>query len=376
MLGGSVTGDAEVTNWLNPQPASKNAKEKRPEPQTGIVHLRFKDLSAAEIAAAVSTPSRPFQRIKPAGLASGSVEASWKDAIRNMEARFVGDVVPPANAAHAQFPLTAHAQGVYRPGPGELELAELTASTRATQIHASGTLSSNAALKLSVTTTDLGEWQPVFTAAGYAGQIPVTLKGHASFNGTATGKLSQIAIAGNLQSQDFETLIPATSHTPEKTVNWNALRADIQLSPSLFAVRNGILSRDPDSVRFDFHVQLNQRQFSDTSPLRAHLDTENADLPGILALAGYSYPITGTVDLHLQVAGTRSAPQGQGHILLRNGSVYGEPVERFSSDLNFNGEEAELQNIQLTHYESTGHRRRHLQYLQSRFSFQSCGRQF
>ena len=353
VLGGSVTGDAQVTNWLGSQPANKNAKDKKPDQQTGTVRLRFKDLSAAEIAAALATPSRPFQRIKPAGLGSGTVEASWKDTIRTMEARFVADVAPPARPANAQFPLTAHAQGVYRNGPGELELADLTASTRATQIHASGTFSSNTALRVSVTTTDLGEWQPIFTAAGYAGQIPVTLKGHASFNGTATGKLSQIAIAGNLQSQDFETLIPATSHTPEKLVAWNALRADIQLSPSAFAIRNGTLSRDPDSLKFDFHVQLSQRQFLDTSPFQAHLDTQNADLAGILALAGYSYPITGTVDLHLQMAGTRTAPQGQGHIQLRDGSIYGEPVERFSSDLNFNGEEADLENIQLTHYEST-----------------------
>jgi len=84
------------------------------------------------------------------GLASGNVEASWKDAIRNTEARFVSDVVPPAHSANAQYPLTAHAQGIYRAGPGELELAELTASTRATQIRASGTLSTSAALKLSV----------------------------------------------------------------------------------------------------------------------------------------------------------------------------------------------------------------------------------
>ena len=144
------------------------------------------------------------------------MEARWKDTIRNTEAQFVADVVPPAQSSSAQFPLTGARSGVYRFGPGELELAELTASTRATQVHASGTLSSTAALKLSVTTTDLGEWQPVFSAAGYAGQIPVTLKGHASFNGTATGKLSQIAIAGNLQSQDFETLIPATVSHPRK----------------------------------------------------------------------------------------------------------------------------------------------------------------
>jgi translocation and assembly module TamB len=352
VLGGSVTGDAAVTHWLNPQGASRNARGKAADKQIGILRLRFRDLSAAEISAALATPSRPFQRIKPAGLASGKVEAHWKDTVRNTEAQFVADVVPPVRPSSAQFPLTAHAQGIYRAAPGELELAELTASTRATQVRASGTLSSAAALKLSVTTTNLGEWQPVFSAAGYSGPIPVTLKGHASFNGTATGKLSQIAIAGNLQSQDFETLIPATSHTPERMLNWNALRADIQLSPSVFAVRNGTLSRDPDSLKFDFHVQLDHRQFTDRSPLQAHLDTQNADLAGILAFAGYAYPVSGIVDLHMQLSGTRSAPQGEGSLRLRDGSIYGEPVERFSSDLNFNGEEVELKNIQLTHYES------------------------
>jgi translocation and assembly module TamB len=352
VLGGSVAGDAQVTGWLNPPATAREAKDKKAESQTGVLHLRFKDLSAAEIAGALATASRPFQKIKPAGLLSGSVEARWKDAIRNAEAQFVADVVPPPNSSNAQFPLTAHAQGAYRAGPGELQLSELTAFTRATQIHASGTLSSSAALKVAVTTTNLGEWQPIFTAAGYAGEIPVTLKGHASFNGTASGKLSQIAIAGHLQSLDFETLIPATAHTPQKMVNWTALQADIQLSPSVFAVRNGSLNRDPDSLKFDFHVPLSQRQFLENSPIQGHLDTENADLPGILALAGYAYPVTGTVDLHMHLAGTRNALQGQGHILLRDASIYGEPVKHFSSDIAYNGEQAEFQNIQLTQYDS------------------------
>jgi translocation and assembly module TamB len=352
VLGGSFTGAAEISQWLAPPVARKTARDKSLDQQTGALHLRYKDLSAQEIASALATPSRPFQSIKLAGLASGTVEARWKDSLRNLEAQFVTDVVPPARVSNAQFPITAHAQGIHRFGPGELQIDELTASTRATQIHGSGTLSSSAALKVSVTTTDLGEWQPVFTAAGYAGEVPVTLRGHASFTGTATGKLSQIIIAGTLQSQDFETLIPATSHTPAKTVNWNAMRADIQLSPSVFEVRNGSLSRDPDSLKFDFHVQLDQRQFTDSSALRGHLDTQNADLAGILALAGYSYPITGTVDLHVRLAGTRSALQGHGRVQLRDGSVYGQPIESFSSELNFNGEEAELQNIRLAYYES------------------------
>jgi translocation and assembly module TamB len=353
VFGGSVTGDAEVNQWLNPQTASMAAKTKGSDRQVGAVRVRLKDLSAAEIAAAFSTAARPFHQLKLAGLVSGSVDARWKGSPRDAEAQFVADVLPPAKLSHAQLPITAHAQGAYRTGPGELQLDQLNASTRATQVRASGTFSSNAALKLFVTTTDLGEWQPVFSAAGYSGPVPVTLKGHASFNGTATGKISEIMIAGNLQSQDFETVIPATSQAAEKMVRWDALRADIQLSPSVFAMHNGTLNRDPDSLKFDFRVRLFDRKVTDASTFQAQLDTENADLAGILALAGYAYPVAGTVDVQLQVAGTRASPVGQGHILLRNGTVYGEPIERFSAAVDFSGGEVGLRNIELKHNEAT-----------------------
>ncbi len=353
VLGGSVTGDADVTQWLNPQTARAAAKTRESEKQAGTAHLRFKELSAGEIAAALSTPSRPFHKVKLAGLVNGNVDARWKGSPRDVEAQFVADAVPPRNPSRAQLPVTAHAQGAYRAGPGELQLDQLNASTRATQVCASGIFSPSAALKLSVVTTDLSEWQPIFSAAGYWGPIPVTLKGHASFSGTATGKLSEITLAGNLQSQDFETLYPATSQTPEKVVTWDALRADIQLSPSVFAVRNGTLSRDPDSLKFDFHVHLFQRQFTDASTFQAHLDTENADVAGILALVGNAYPVTGTIDVQLQVAGTRADPHGQGHILLRDGTVYGEAVERFSSAVEFGGGEIGLKDVELKHQEAT-----------------------
>jgi translocation and assembly module TamB len=357
VFAGSVSGDAEVNQWLNLQPAGPapkgKEKEKVAERQAGVVRVRFKDLSAAEVAAAFSTSSRPFHRLKLAGLASGNLEARWKGSPRYAEARFVSDVVPPPHPYRTQLPITAHVQGVYRAGPGELQLDQLNAATRATQVRAAGTLSSSAAIKLSVITTDLSEWGPVFSAAGYSGPIPVTLKGHASFNGTATGKLTEITISGNLQSQDFETLIPATSQTAEKMVHWDALRADVQLSPSLFSVHDGSLSRNPDSLKFDFRLQLFNRQFTPASTFRARLDTQNADIASILALVGYSYPVTGTMDFHARVAGTRADPHGEGRIHFRNGTVYGEPIERLSSDLVFNGTEIELKNLALSHYEAS-----------------------
>ncbi len=275
-MGGSVTGDAEVTQWLNPQPAGPVRERKRERSgKAGRGRCVFVSRTCRPPKLRQLSPLRRvhFTRSNWPGWPAAIVEARWKGSPRNAEAQFVSRcsaAAPPFQRA------IAHHRA--RPGhlprrPGELQLDQLNASTRATQVHASGTLSSTAALKLSVTTTDLSEWQPVFSAAGYGGPIPVTLKGHASFNGTATGKLSEITIAGNLQSQDFETLIPATSQTPEKMVHWDALRADIQLSPSLFAVRNGTLSRNPDSLKFDFHVQLFNRQFTDCQRVSAHAST-------------------------------------------------------------------------------------------------------
>ena len=353
VFGGSVTGDAEVNQWLNPQTSAAAAKTKDADRQVGAVRLRLKDLSAAEIAAAFSTPSRPFHKLKLAGLVSSNVDAHWKGSPRNTEAQFIADVVPPQGPSRGQLPLSAHVQGAYRTAPGELQVDQLNASTRATQLRASGTLSSSAAVKLFVTTTDLSEWQPVFSAAGYGGPIPVTLKGHASFTGTATGKLSEIMIAGHLQSQDFETLVPATSQTPARMVTWDTLSADVQLSPSVFAMRNGTLSRDPDFLNFDFHVRLFQRKFTDASAFQARFDTQRADLAGLLALAGYAYPVSGTVDVQLQLSGTRTDPHGQGHITLRSGTIYGEPIERFSSAVDFSGEEIRLTDIDLKHYEAS-----------------------
>jgi len=65
IFGGSVSGDAEVNQWLNLQTANSISKGsgKEAEKQIGTVRLRFRDLSAAEMAAVFSTPARPLHRV-------------------------------------------------------------------------------------------------------------------------------------------------------------------------------------------------------------------------------------------------------------------------------------------------------------------------
>jgi len=63
MLGGEVTGDAEVINWLSSPPAKKAAKVNVADEQKGSIRLQMKDVSASDIAAALASASRPLQRL-------------------------------------------------------------------------------------------------------------------------------------------------------------------------------------------------------------------------------------------------------------------------------------------------------------------------
>ncbi len=83
LFGGSFTGDAQVDNWLHScrcqprarakkgreeiavitaarPPAKKREKAKVPGVQSGTVHLRLRDVSAGEMAAALDVPAHPL----------------------------------------------------------------------------------------------------------------------------------------------------------------------------------------------------------------------------------------------------------------------------------------------------------------------------
>jgi len=349
LLGGVVTGDGEVINWLNSAPAKKNVKANAPDEQRGSVRLRLKDVSASEIAAALSSAARPLRRLNLAGAAGGRVDVQWRGSVRNSESEIALDVTAPAQLKPAELPLNAHVLAKYRAAPAELEVVEFNASTRATQVRAVGTLSSSSALNLEIRTSDLSEWQPVLTAVGYQEQLPVILQGHASFNGTATGKVSAIAFAGRLHSEDFDLLIPATSHAPKKNVHCDSLIADVQLSPHAFAAHNGRLHHGQTTVSFELSAGLQERQFSDSNPIAARIDVRSADADEILALSGYHLPVSGTVNLFVQIEGTMADPRGNGHLELSDAMIGGKPVRDLDSKLEFDRDEISLDDFHLSY---------------------------
>ena len=356
VLGGSFAGEAQVDNWLHSvalpppgktkkgsenypvisatrPPAKKGEKAKLPGVQNGTVRLRVRDVSAGEVAQALDVPAHKFGHFRPAGLASGNVDVFWRGSYQDAEIGFLFDVTPPARAARGELPITAHMQGKYRGATDSLELAQFNLTTPASHIQASGLLATPSTLHVSVSTTNLEEWQPLVTALGGPANLPFRVDGNATFNGVAGGTFSSQTLAGTLAAQDFEFTVPATARTPEQEVHWDSLSANVQFSSHELTLRGGTLRRGETSADFDFSTLLQEGGFSEISPFTAHVNLHHVDVASTAALAGFEYPVTGVADITLQIGGTRAHPQAQGHIRAADASVYGEPIEHFDADL-------------------------------------------
>jgi translocation and assembly module TamB len=370
VFGGIFTGDAQVENWLHSmaapvggktakagegmaeiraaRPSVRNAgKEKFPGVQTGVVHLRLRDLSLSEVAAA-----HPFGRLRPAGVGTGNVDAAWKWTPKNAEIGFAFDVTPPMKSAAGELPMTARLQGKYGVAADELELTQFNLATPASRVQAAGKISASSTLRLSVSTSNLEEWRPLVAALGGPTNLPFRVDGNATFNGMAGGAFSAPTVAGTLVAQDFEFTLPATSRTPQQDVHWDSLATSVQFSPRVLVMRGGSLQRGDTSADFDLSATLRDGQFSEDSPYSARVNLHHVDVASTAVLAGFDYPVSGTADVSLQIGGTRSNPEVQGHIRAANASAYGEAIEAFDADLHISAGETALNNIHLAHQDS------------------------
>jgi translocation and assembly module TamB len=349
LFGGDIRGDMEMSNWLNAAPPGK--RQNPAEEQKGSVRLKIRDLSIREAATALSS-LRSLQRTNIAGLASGTVETRWRGSLRNAESQIALDVVPPKQLLPGQLPLQAHTRATYRNATDEIEFSEFSASTRATQLRASGTLSRRAALKLYVTSEDLAEWDSVVRTFGSEPGTAIRMHGAASFNGTATGRLSEISLAGKFQAEDFDVLIRSRTGAPGERIRGDLLSADVQLSPQSFAAHHGTLHRHGSSVNFSAKAGLDQWQFTSTSPLSVHVSTQNTDVTQALAIAGLQYPVTGKLSFSLQADGTREQLEGQGSLHLADATIEGKAVKQVDAAIGFEGPQVSLQDIEVKYLDA------------------------
>jgi translocation and assembly module TamB len=354
---GSVTGDAQVTNWNPPAPGQKAP------PQRGTANLHLSRLQIIQVALAISTARLPIDRIDLTGSAGGDVKINWSGPVKNAVAEMVIDVDPPAKPSARAVPLTAHMRATYHGDARTLEFASLTMATRAIHLNANGELGSRRAqAHLALNATDLHELQPALDALRPGTRIPLTVNGHASFSGYVFGDLDALAARGQVELEDFATKVAFTGEAATDSselagaaaeptpVHWDSLSADIDYSPSSLSLQRGLLRRGRAKVAFSANTSLHHGMFDERdSQLAVDLRLENAGLTEIQELLGLNYPVAGTVNADLHASGTALNLRGSGNLQVTGMAAYGETFRNLHSQVQIAGREVLLRNISLAH---------------------------
>jgi translocation and assembly module TamB len=413
LLGGELTGDAEVTNWQSSiqstlqalqqssgqssgqspeqsshqgsnqlsQPSSReSASARRPRhvigripPQSlqrGSVRLQLTGFPLMPAMEMLSTKKFPLDKLALSGSSSGTLEMLWVGSFRDAETHLKIAIAPAPKPVPGEIPALGQIDAVYRGSRDELDVSELHLTTPGSEASATGSLASSSSLRFSLTSHNLKEWTPLLEAAygsayrSEAEALPFTVHGWASFNGTASGKISELSFTGNLEVYDFDTALPATEATTARTtdataratsrsVHWDALSTSLQFSSNHFAARNGTIIHAHTTARFEASAALTDSVFEDNNPFTLHFDFRNAVVEDLIQLAGVA-PLPGApngmLNLIVNVSGTRANPHGDGHIELRNGTDYGIDIPSLTSDLRLSGGELQFNNIESTIY--------------------------
>ena len=379
-MGGNITGDARVENWLHsvplsaaekrirrsaigdnvavvtavhPRPGKKSAAPEPPKVQTGIVHLRLRDLSDEGLTSALDTSAHNLKGFRPSGLTSGNLDARWAGSPADAEIAFTFDLNPPPHAQPGTLPLAGHAQGSNDLANGTLGISQFTLNTPASRVQAAGTVSSSSELKLSVYTSNLEEWRPVVAILHGPTDLPFAVNGNARFNGIIGGAFSSPTLTGNLVADDFDFTLPATPRAPQQEIHWASLSVGVQFSSHSLSLREGSLQRSGTNAEFDITASLQAGQFTEDSPFSGHISLRNVDVTSTAALVGYDVPVSGKADLVLMLSGTRSHPQAQGQIHAEDAAAYGESIAQFDAGLHLDANDVALDNIRLLHDTAT-----------------------
>ncbi|PYV78742.1 MAG: hypothetical protein DMG96_06605 [Acidobacteria bacterium] len=339
---GRFIAEAQVSNWQSQ--TKRTAKTE----QVGTAKIRLNDFSVAEMLASLGPKFRPVNKLRLAGNASGTADVRWRGSIDNADVGFALDIARPSRLQPGLIPFTASTRSTFNFRSGSLTISDLAANTPATQMHASGELSSASSLKLSFATTDLREWQPITSELFPAG-MPFGLRGRAAFNGTASGEPANLLLSGNLQIQDFDISIARAGGVGPENVHCDSLNADLQASARSLMLRNAVLRHGDAIVRLDGNSQMTAWTPDPSSPFHMRIEMQNVDAEEVATLSGYDHTISGKVAGGFELSGTMSQPHGQGSLSLMQGSVHGYLFDNASASLAISGDELSFRNALFVH---------------------------
>ena len=358
LFGGTAKALVTITDW-------NDAKRQR-----GRAHIDLAGISVARVVA--SEAPAEMKKVSIDSNVSGSVTTEWVGPPSDANVRIALNFAPTGGTGTA-LPITGLLDAQYNWNRQLLSVAQLDLHTRGTQLAAKGSLGlrerPDASVHITLATQDLGEFTPVLAALKVQ-KPPLELHGNARFDGTAKGSLALPHFQGHLNVNNFDVLLSnlsapnqaATSNhaqqnqvAPANSIHWDSLSTDLDYARSAASVSNGMLHRGSATIAFSASARLAEasgRHFVAYSakqmPFQAKANVQNASLKDIQEIAGYNYPVTGTLQASLNASGTAEHLNGGGNLQISNGSAYGQPFRTLQADLLLAGKNAQVTRLYLS----------------------------
>lgn len=135
-----------------------------------------------------------------------------------------------------------------------------------------------------------------------------------------------------------------------QTIHFDSLSADGEYSPEQISVQSALLVRGNTQVHASGQLRAHRLSrhrpaFDNHSALTANASIDKAALTDLLALAGQTLAVTGTLTLNTHVTGTLDNLNGGGHLKVAGGQIYGEAYKSLDADLVYAGRDIGATNL-------------------------------
>ncbi len=391
--GGSAAGDLRISNWLGEVPSQTAASSPTTVAAAKTANNAAKGVGAAEpvqslaitsvqrahavlsvtidkialrTIMAIAAPEH-FGDLGFDTMVSGPVKAEWggpatqiADTVNvDADLKFSPTGARPKGVA-ASIPVRGEVLAHYRGQTEVVNIERMVAQTPQSTLDASGVLGVNkgdplTSLRVDLSVRDLAEYDQLLQTLGFeangkkgSAAIPVVLHGSVGFNGTAKGAISNLDVKGHLQATDL-----AVKLGTQADVHIDSVVAEAEYAPRTgLAVASSTIKRGTAVLNVAGAAQPSRQVsrrgvvtyvWDDGSTVNAKVELNNAQLVDVLEIAGQKdkYPVTGTLSLNGNAAGTIKNLSGGAQISLIGGVAYGERFESVTADATVKGKDVE-----------------------------------
>ncbi|MQA28818.1 MAG: hypothetical protein GEU82_03120, partial [Luteitalea sp.] len=240
-------------------------------------------------------------------------------------------------------PVPVAADVSYRFGPDVVDLAPSRFATERTHVSFAGATAwgGESSIQFHVTS---GDWQEsdrvlagIMTDFG-ARTRPVAFGGRGEFDGLMTGPFRRPRVEGLFSGEDlraWDTL-------------WGDGSARIVVENSYVTVTEGSVRRGDDEIRAEGLFSLGYPRRDGGDEINARFRVAGRDLDSLRhAFELDDWPVTGRLTGEFHLTGAYQAPIGFGALSIDEGVAYGEPFQKASASLRFDGTGVRLDGITL-----------------------------